>query len=94
VNTSYLIYRIKNVAYRALQFFLVIALEVFLRLTPLWNLGEAAGPIIMFIIPVSFYIVLWLEDISFSEVECACIGLLCLPSPHLLALFLVAYAVL
>lgn len=40
-----------------------------LRLVPFFDLGETAGPIIMFFIPVTFYIVLAVEGISFDEVN-------------------------
>jgi hypothetical protein len=34
----------------------------------MFEFGETAGPVIMFIIPVVFYLVLWVCGISFAEV--------------------------
>jgi hypothetical protein len=51
-----------------IQFSLVCALEILLRVLTMFEFGETAGPVIMFIIPVVFYLFLWWFGISFQEV--------------------------
>jgi hypothetical protein len=66
------------------QFALVCVLEVFLRLTPLMNLGETAGPVIMFMIPVVFYIVLAAQGISFQEVKMSILPTMAITCPPII----------
>lgn len=53
-----------------IQFSIVCILEIVLRVLSRFEFGETAGPMIMFIIPVFFYVVLWFFNISFEEVIC------------------------